>query len=303
MEADRFQHLCLRRAPRSKPKRARCWANTTRTAPTPFQKLLETLRATAFKSHTYSTPPWAFSRTLRPCPDEYDYSRQFFDRYYRPEYTTIIVAGDVDPKRVRALVDERWGTWKRGSYQAADPGEPPQDGPRTAHVDWPSPTLPWIAVRIAGPLIPTTRDDTAALDAISRLGLRREFAALSEAGDRRAEGGRAASAGPPTISIRNCFRRHGASEECGRPSLRFNSRSSRLRRISRRTPVDADKTGSAQGAPALRIRAELDNSESIAADRRRFVALRRTPETINRYYDDVREIDSRRTFRTPPKNI
>ena len=38
-----------------------------------------------------------FLKDIEAIPNEYDYSRQFFARYYRPEYTTIIVAGDVDP--------------------------------------------------------------------------------------------------------------------------------------------------------------------------------------------------------------
>ena len=87
-----------------------------------------------------------FLKDVEAMPGEYDYSRQFFDRYYRPEYTTIIVAGDVDPKRVRSLIDERWGAWKRGSYKPEFPPSPPQDGPRTAHVDWPAATLPYVAV-------------------------------------------------------------------------------------------------------------------------------------------------------------
>ena len=95
---------------------------------------------------------------------------QFFDRYYRPEYTTIIVAGDVDPKKVRALVDERWGTWKRGTFKPAIPAEPPQDGPRTAHVDWPASTLPLITVAWRGPAYADDSEDTAALDAIAKLG-------------------------------------------------------------------------------------------------------------------------------------
>jgi hypothetical protein len=38
-----------------------------------------------------------FIADIEAMPNEYEYGRQFFDLYYRPEYTTIIVAG-VDPK-------------------------------------------------------------------------------------------------------------------------------------------------------------------------------------------------------------
>ncbi len=103
-------------------------------------------------------------------PEGYQYSRDFFARYYRPEYTTIIVAGDVDAKRVRSLVDERWGSWKRGSFKAQIPVEPPQDGPRRAHVDWATETIPLITVAWRGPAYADDTMDTVALDAIAHLG-------------------------------------------------------------------------------------------------------------------------------------
>ena len=56
-----------------------------------------------------------FLRDVQDMPNQYEYSLKFFDRYYRPEYTTIIVVGDVKAKAVRAMVDKYWGEWKRGS--------------------------------------------------------------------------------------------------------------------------------------------------------------------------------------------
>jgi zinc protease len=32
-------------------------------------------------------------------PNQYDYSLEFFNRFYRPEYSTIIVVGDVTAAR------------------------------------------------------------------------------------------------------------------------------------------------------------------------------------------------------------
>ena len=65
-----------------------------------------------------------FLKDIQDMPNQYEYSLKFFDRYYRPEYTTIIVVGDVKPKAVRALVDKYWGEWKRGSYKPDIPVEP-----------------------------------------------------------------------------------------------------------------------------------------------------------------------------------
>ena len=221
----------LRRKPPSRPRRSPCWANTTRTAPTPTQKLFETLRATAFKTHTYQHTTMGFLEDIQAMPDGYDYSRQFFDRYYRPEYTTIIVAGDVDPKQVRSLVDERWGNWKRGSFKPQIPAEPPQDGPRTAHVDWPSPTLPLVAVAWRGPAYSDDTEDTAALDAISRLGfdqtspLYQKLVIEEQKVDRSARR-------PAQQSRSRILQRQRPRKESGRPALRRSSRSSPPRRRS-----------------------------------------------------------------------
>ena len=64
-------------------------------------------------------------------PNQYEYSKVFFDRWYRPQYTTIIVAGDVTPEQVLPLVEKYWGGWKRGTATpAAIPQEPAPKGPQ-----------------------------------------------------------------------------------------------------------------------------------------------------------------------------
>ena len=83
---------------------------------------------------------------------------------------TIIVTGDVDKAATRALVEKHWGQWKRGSYKAAIPQEAAQDGARTGHIDWPTPTLPWVIAGFRGPAYSDTDKDLAALDLLSFLG-------------------------------------------------------------------------------------------------------------------------------------
>jgi zinc protease len=106
----------------------------------PASKLFEALRETAFKSHTYQHTTMGFLRDVQNMPNLYDYSLEFFKRYYRPEYTTIIVSGDVKPDSVLALVKKYWGGWKRGDYAPQIPAEPEQTEERTASVAWPWPT-------------------------------------------------------------------------------------------------------------------------------------------------------------------
>jgi zinc protease len=89
---------------------------------------------------------------------------QFYNRFYRPEYTTIVLAGDVDRVRAVETAKKYFGDWKRGSYVPDIPAEPPQTAPRTAAVDWTSPTLPWIAIAFRAPAYSDSKKDKAALD-------------------------------------------------------------------------------------------------------------------------------------------
>src|SRR6476660_1382713 len=103
-------------------------------------------------------------------PGQYDYSLQFFDRYYKPEYTTIVVAGDIDPKAVHALAAKYWAAWPRGHFKPEIPAETPQDGPRTKQIEWASATLPLISIAFHAPAYTDTAKDTAALSALAFLG-------------------------------------------------------------------------------------------------------------------------------------
>ena len=282
MEADRFAHLSVPPAT-FKTETLAVLGEYNKNSTSPTQKLFETLRATAFKVHPYQHTTMGFLKDIEAFPDEYDYSRQFFDRYYRPEYTTIIVTGDVDPKRIRALIDERWGTWKRGDFKPSIPAEPPQDAPRTAHVGWPTETLPWVAVAYRGPAYTDSSEETAALDAISRLGFG-ETSPLYQKLVIDEQKVDAMNAGPPNnidpelfgvlARVKNAADLPSIQEQIIATIEGFASK-----------PVDSIKLDALKEHLRYEFALQLDNSESIAGAVARYVALRRTPETINRYYD------------------
>ena len=147
MEADRFQHLKYTQEA-FKTETGAVLGEYNKNSANPGQKLEEVLADTAFDRHTYKHTTMGFLKDVQDMPSQYDYSIKFFDRYYRPEYTTIIVAGDVDAKQVRALVDKTFGGWQARLLSSDIPVEPKQQGPREAHVDWPSPTLPLLDHRL-----------------------------------------------------------------------------------------------------------------------------------------------------------
>jgi len=130
----------------------------------PTEKLFEVLRATAYRKHTYEHTAMGFIKDIEDMPNQYDYSLQFYQRYYRPENVIIMVVGDVQHAQTLAMVKKYFGDWKRGDYTPQIPSEPAQTSPREEHIDWPSPTLPYVDVAFRGPAYSDTDIDHAALD-------------------------------------------------------------------------------------------------------------------------------------------
>jgi zinc protease len=96
-------------------------------------------------------------------PNQYDYSREFFNRYYRPEFCTIIVVGDVTPEKVNSLATKYFGDWKRGTYQSVVPAEPPQTSTRYVNLQKPG-FPPYLSLNYKGPAFSETEIDFPALD-------------------------------------------------------------------------------------------------------------------------------------------
>jgi zinc protease len=240
------------------------------------------LQDTAFDRHTYKHTTMGFLKDVQDMPNQYDYSIKFFDRYYRPEYTTIIVTGDVDAKQVRALVDKSWGGWKRGSYHADIPPEPKQEGPRENHVDWPSPTLPLMDVAFKGPAYSDTQKDTVALDVLSSLafGPNSDLYQKLVVKEQKLDGLGAFSpfsVDPDLFDIRARIKKpedmQYVREEILKTVKRFQEEL-----------VPSEKLEAVKSRERYGFALRLDNSESVSSTVSRFIALRRTPDTIDKLY-------------------
>ncbi len=135
----------------------------------PRYKLYEVTRKTAFGTHTYGHTTMGFIEDIEKMPDQFEYSQQFFDRWYRPEHTAIIVAGDVTPEQVLPLIQKHWGSWKRGTYKAVIPAEPVSTAPKYTHVPWPTPTSPLVTVAFRNAAFSDINKENAALDFVANI--------------------------------------------------------------------------------------------------------------------------------------
>jgi len=163
IEADRFQNLKYAEEAFKTETRA-VLGEYNKNSTNPFYKLEEAIQETAFTRHTYRHTTMGFLKDVEDMPNQYPYSLTFFDRWYRPEHVILCVVGDVERQAVLALVKKHYGEWKRGSYQAGIPAEPAQGEPKTTHVDWPTPTLPLVAVAFKAPAYDDENKESAALD-------------------------------------------------------------------------------------------------------------------------------------------
>ncbi len=167
--ADMFQHLSFSEADFKTEARA-ILGEYNKNSAEPLQQLFEVQRDRFYKAHTYKHTTMGFIRDIENMPNEYAYAKVFFERWYRPQYTTVIIAGDVAPERVLPLVEKYWGGWKAGSATpTAIPPEPPPAGPQYVHVPWTSDTLPWVAVAFPGPAFDENGKDSAAVEMIGTL--------------------------------------------------------------------------------------------------------------------------------------
>jgi zinc protease len=138
-------------------------------ASNPDRRLFELLRDTAFEKHSYKHTTLGYLRDILDMPNQYEYSRLFKQRFYAPDNTILLVAGDFDHARLMALVREHYGAWEPSGYSLQTPVEPPQTKAKRAHYPWPSKTLPRMALAYRGPAYTTESIDKAALDLLAEI--------------------------------------------------------------------------------------------------------------------------------------
>ena len=168
LEADRFMHLKYSLEDFKTESRA-VLGEYNKNSSNPINKLIEVQRDHAFQKHTYKHTTMGFIKDVEDMPNQYEYSQKFFDRFYRPEYTSIIIAGNVEPAKVFSLVQKHFGVWKKGKYTAVIPTEPVHNGPVYEHISWDAPTLPLMTVAFHGPAYSDTEKNMVSFDVIAGL--------------------------------------------------------------------------------------------------------------------------------------
>lgn len=168
IESDRFQNLKYTQPDFEKEARA-VLGEYNKGASNPLQKMFEALYDNAFTKHTYKHTTIGFLKDIEAMPQQFSYSRQFFDRYYRPDNVTLVLVGDVLSEPAFDLIEQHYGAWKGGPPRPAVPGEPAQTAEKRTGLGWKGATLPQLLIGYHTPAFSTTNVDLPALDVLAEL--------------------------------------------------------------------------------------------------------------------------------------
>ena len=283
LEADRFMNLKYTEADFKTEARA-VLGEYNKSAADPLTKLIEVQRDHAFNTHTYKHTTMGFIADIEEMPNQFDYSRTFFERWYRPEYTTVIVAGDIDPEAVTAMVEHHWGAWSAGvSVPVEVPQEPPHVAPKVVHHQWETTTLPWVSIGFHGPAFSVTAKDYVALDFVFDL----LFGETSDLYRKLVEREQVVDQLFPYLpssqdpALGTIFARLKRIED----AAYVRDEIAKTLASASADPIPAKRLEDAKSHARYSFVRTLDNSESIASTLARFVRFERRYDTLNELFE------------------
>lgn len=294
IEADRFQNLKYSESD-FRTEALAVKGEYLKNYSNPLLKAYERIRSLGFSRHPYGHTAMGYLEDIEAMPEQIEYAQEFFDRWYRPEYTSVIVVGDVDPEQTFALVEKYWADWESGSYVAGIPPEPAPSGPKYEHISWDSETQPWLLVAFRGPAFDARAKDMPAMKLLAS-------AYFSDSSDLYQElviddqfvdqlnVDFANSKDPSLLMVytRLTDVKHAANVEAA-----INTAFAR----ARTELVSAEKIGQIKSRLRYSFASQLDSSSGIGRVLADFVHFKRTPETINeayRTFDSLNAGDIRR---------
>ena len=295
IEADRFQHLKYEEAEFQKEARA-VLGEYNKNASNPMREDgRDAERQRVHHAHVQAHDDRLPEGHRGDAQASSRYSRQFFDRYYRPDNVIILVVGDAEPETVFKLVEQNYGEWKKGSKRPTVPIEPPQKQEKRAALTWKGPTLPMLLEGYHVPAFSTTNVDIPTLDVLAEL-LFAERAPLYKKlviAEQKVETlvglGRRALRSQPVHGAR-------AREEGGGPGYVEKAIHDEMARIAR-DGVDDKTLADVLSHVKYKFAAQLSTADKTANTASTFLALTGELASINAYFalfDKVKSADVKR---------
>jgi zinc protease len=168
LESDRFQRLRYSEAD-FRTEAGAILGEYQQSALAPARWLDEKVRENVYREHTYRHTTIGYEADIRTMPEGYDYSLDFYRRFYRPENVVLVIAGDFDRGEAKRLVRQYYADWAPGYVPPAVRPEPPQTAPREVTVRYPGRTLPILSVNYRAPAWSATDTLAVATEVLGRV--------------------------------------------------------------------------------------------------------------------------------------
>jgi len=281
IESDRFMHLKYSEEA-FKTEAGAILGEYTKNFSSPFQSMFEKLYDTAYENHTYKHTTMGFLKDIQDMPNQYQYSLKFFDRWYRPEYCTVVVVGDVKHDRLVALAKKYYGDWKRGSFVLDIPQEPAQTKEKYAEMKWKAKTLPILAMGYHGPAFSDKEIDMPAIDVLSQYLFSQQSAlynklVVEEQAVEFVQGGQGDARDPGLFTIITRIKDPKNIEMVKQEILAAIEK-------AKTTPIDAKQLADIKSFMKYSYAMGLNNADAIANSIVHYISMTGDPESVNRVY-------------------
>lgn len=287
LESDRFQNLSYAEAD-FKTEAGAVKGEYLKGLASPWFLLNEKVMDTAFDRHTYKHTTIGFFKDVEAMPTMYEYSKSFFQRYYRPENVVILVTGDLETEPTFALMEKYYGNWQPGYVAPQITPEPPQTGERTAQVSYDGRTLPILNIAYKGPAFTVSNKDMAACYVLGNLAFGETSAiykklVLQEQKVQFISADFGFHRDPNLLEIATMINAESDIEavraEIYATIANFQT-----------TPVTPEKLAAEKSNMKYGFLMRLDTAERVAAGLARFVALSRGIEVVDQFFQLMDEL-------------
>jgi zinc protease len=281
VEADRFQNLSYTEE-QFRTEALAVKGEYLKNFSNPIQKLIERIRDLSFDVHPYKHTTMGFLADIEIMPDQMEYSKIFFDRWYRPNYSSLILVGDLDPEATFEMVERHFGPWQAKTNDFEIPAEPAPTGPKYEHIAWQGPTLPHLMYAYRKPAFSKDDPRMAALAVLGEIW----FGQNSELYQQLVVRER-------SVDALFSFMPNNRDPSLGYLGVRLNKNADPAAVITalqdtivraRSQSVDASVLEATKARIKYGTAATFTTPSAIAASLARFVHYERDLETLNHYY-------------------
>ncbi len=256
----------------------------------PTRKLLAAVRKEAFDTHTYKHTTMGFFEDVEAMPSQIAYGEKFFNQFYKPEYVSLVIVGDVEPEATMAMVEKYWGNWKKGDFVNDIAQEPKQEKAKYVHEKFDGLPGHWLLVSYKGADWQPKEKDRAALDLISELYFSNNSALYQELVVDKQLASQMFNYNPETkdAGLRHVFIKVNEEKDLVAVRDAINRTYAQVRTEL----VSTEKLDNLKSNLKYSFVNSLDSSESIAATLASYMHFDRDPETINQLYNSFDNISA-----------